>query len=172
MLPVTSKDEYDTEPINLNLNSASSETSSFSRTHDIPHILWNLRFRYRINNSPPLVPVWCQINSAHANPFYSFEIHCNTVLPSPHRSSKQNIAFGFPHQNLVCTSLRPQLWHMHKSWCATLCSFVQPAVTSSLLRPNIFFNTLSTKTLSLCSCRHVRDHISHPHDQRTEYFNF
>jgi len=32
-----------------------------------------------------------------------------------------------------------------------------------LLGPNIFLNTLFSKTLSLCSSLKVRDHVSHPY---------
>jgi hypothetical protein len=38
-----------------------------------------------------------------------------------------------------------------------LCSFLQSPVTSSLLGPNILLKTLFSNTLSLCSCRNIRD---------------
>jgi hypothetical protein len=37
---------------------------------------------------------------------------------------------------------------VYKIWSSTLCSFVQPPVTSSILGPNILLNTLFSNTLS------------------------
>jgi hypothetical protein len=44
---------------------------------------------------------------------------------------------------------------------SSLCSFLQPPVTSSLFGPNIL-NTLFSNTLSLCSLLTFRDQVSHP----------
>jgi hypothetical protein len=46
----------------------------------------------------------------------------------------------------------------YKLWSSSLCSFLQPHVTSSLFGPNILLNTLS-----LCSYLNVRDQVSHPY---------
>jgi hypothetical protein len=43
---------------------------------------------------------------------------------------------------------------LYKLWSYSLCSFLQPPVTSSLLEPN---------TLSLCSSLNVREQVSHPY---------
>jgi hypothetical protein len=51
----------------------------------------------------------------------------------------------------------------YKLWRSSLCSFLQPPVTSSLFGPNILLNTLFSYTLSLCSSLNVRDQVSHPH---------
>jgi hypothetical protein len=48
-----------------------------------------------------------------------------------------------------------------KLWSSSLCSFLQPPVTSSLFGPNILLNTLFSNTLGLCSSLNVRDRISH-----------
>jgi hypothetical protein len=45
---------------------------------------------------------------------------------------------------------------------SSLCSFLQPPVTSFLFGPNILLSTLFPNTLSLCSSLSVRDQISHP----------
>jgi hypothetical protein len=51
----------------------------------------------------------------------------------------------------------------YKLWSSSLCSFLQPPVTSSLFGPNILHNTLFSNTLSLCSSLNVRDEVSHPY---------
>jgi hypothetical protein len=49
----------------------------------------------------------------------------------------------------------------YKLWSCSLCSFLQPPVTSSLIGRNILLNTLFSNTLSLCSSLNVRDQVSH-----------
>jgi hypothetical protein len=49
---------------------------------------------------------------------------------------------------------------------SSLCSVVQPPVTSSLFGPNILHNTLS-----LCSFLNVTDEVSHPWKQLKRRFN-
>jgi hypothetical protein len=51
----------------------------------------------------------------------------------------------------------------YKSCSSSLCSFLQPHVTSSLLGPNILLSTLFSNTLNLCSSLNVRDKVSHPY---------
>jgi hypothetical protein len=51
----------------------------------------------------------------------------------------------------------------YKLWSISLCSFLQPPVTSFLLGPNIFPSILFSNTLNLCSSRNVRDHVSRPY---------
>jgi hypothetical protein len=49
------------------------------------------------------------------------------------------------------------LCEVYKLWSSSLCSFLQPPVTSSHLRPNILLSTLFSHTFSLCSSLIVRD---------------
>jgi hypothetical protein len=51
----------------------------------------------------------------------------------------------------------------YKLWSSSLCSFLQPHVTSSIFGPHIFLNTLFSNTLKLCSSLNVRDQVSHPY---------
>jgi hypothetical protein len=46
----------------------------------------------------------------------------------------------------------------YKLHSSSICSFLQPPFTSSLFGPNILLSTLFSKSLSLCSSLHVRDH--------------
>jgi hypothetical protein len=54
----------------------------------------------------------------------------------------------------------------YKLWSSTLCRFLQPTVTSSLLGPNILHSTLFSNILRLCSFLNVRDRMLHPHKTR------
>jgi hypothetical protein len=51
----------------------------------------------------------------------------------------------------------------YKPCSYSLCSFLQPPVTSSLFGPNIFLSTLFSNTVNLCSSLKVRDKVSHPY---------
>jgi hypothetical protein len=66
----------------------------------------------------------------------------------------------------------------YKLSSSSLCSFLQPPVTSSLFCPNILLITLFSNTLSICSSFNVRDQVSHPyktivvHTQQCSKFTF
>jgi hypothetical protein len=51
----------------------------------------------------------------------------------------------------------------YKMWSSSLCSFLQPPVTSYLFGQNILLSTLISNTLCLCSSLYVRDQVSHPY---------
>jgi hypothetical protein len=53
------------------------------------------------------------------------------------------------------------LGEKYKLWSSSLCSFLQPLVTSSLFGPNILLYTLFSNTFSLCSYLNIRDQVSH-----------
>jgi hypothetical protein len=53
------------------------------------------------------------------------------------------------------------LWEEYKLWSSSLCNFLHPPVTSSLLGPNILLNTLFSNTLSLCSSSKIFDSRRH-----------
>jgi hypothetical protein len=48
-------------------------------------------------------------------------------------------------------------------WSSSLCSFLQPHVTSTLFDSNILLSTLFSNTFSLCLSLNVRDQVSHPY---------
>jgi hypothetical protein len=50
----------------------------------------------------------------------------------------------------------------YKLWSSSLCNYLQPPVTSSLLGPNIL-STLFSDILHLCSSPTVTDQVSHPY---------
>jgi hypothetical protein len=55
-----------------------------------------------------------------------------------------------------------------KQWSPSLCSFIQPSVTSSLVGPNILLSTLFSNTLNLCFSLHLPHQVSHP-NKTTDY---
>jgi hypothetical protein len=53
------------------------------------HDIYNIKFvHYRVHNSPPPVPVLGHINPLHALLSYLSNIHFNTIVPSPPRSTQ------------------------------------------------------------------------------------
>jgi hypothetical protein len=51
----------------------------------------------------------------------------------------------------------------YKPCSSSICSFLQPPVTSFLFGQNILLSTLFLNTLNLCSSLEVRDQVSHPY---------
>jgi len=51
----------------------------------------------------------------------------------------------------------------YKSFSSSLCNLLYTPGTSSLLGPNILFNTIFSNTLSFLSSLNVSDQVSHPY---------
>ena len=81
-----------------------------SACQEIPRILWNPKFHYRIHNSP--LPVLSNTNPVHASSSHFLKINFNIVVPSTPRSSKCSLSLGSAHQNLACTSPVAHTCHM------------------------------------------------------------
>jgi len=85
----------------------------------------------------------------HQNPVYASPLPHTRYIPRPSHSS------WFDHRKIF--------GEQYRSLSSSLCSFFQSSVTSFLLGPNIFFNTLFSDTLNLCSSLNVGDQVSHPY---------
>jgi hypothetical protein len=75
--------------------------------------------------------------------FYSWPIPCRSHIPWFHQSNS--------------------IWCIVQVWSSSLCSFLHPSSTFSLLGANIIHSTLFSNTLSLFSFFRVGDQVSHPY---------
>ena len=61
--------------------SQSGDDQRPSASLNIPRIVWNSKFLYRVNSSLSLTPILSQLNPLNVLPFHVFQIHNNIILP-------------------------------------------------------------------------------------------
>jgi hypothetical protein len=61
--------------------------ANIAETQEIHTFFGNRKVHYRIQESPPLVPILSQIDPVHTTPFYLSKIHFNIVHPPTSWSS-------------------------------------------------------------------------------------
>jgi hypothetical protein len=117
----------------------------------------------------PSVPILSQVNPIHTIQSYLSKIQFNIVHPPTSWSSQWSPSFWLSHQyplcipplHRSCPSHPNYIWWRVQVMKSSLCSPLQPPVTSSLFGPDILLSTLFSNTLSLRSSRKVRDEVLH-----------
>jgi hypothetical protein len=84
--------------------SPSSESANCAVTQELPSILRNLKFHYRVHKSPPLVSIMIQTNRYHP---ILFKIHFNIVHPPTSWFSRWSLSFWIFQQYPICIPLLP-----------------------------------------------------------------
>jgi hypothetical protein len=145
--------------------SPSWKANRFSRSQEIPHILWSPKIHYHIHKCLSPGPILSQHDPVHTPTSYFLKIHLNIILPS---TPGGLFPSGFPTKTLYTPLLSPKhttcpahlilldfitqtiMGEKYRSFSSSLCSFFHSPVTSSLLGPNILLRHPQPMFLPQC----------------------
>ena len=116
------------------------------------------------------------MNPFHALSSHALKIHFNIVIPYARRSSKWSIFLIFSHRSLyphlfatypthlILDDVFPLLIFVdeYKPYSSSVCSYLKPPLTYSILGLNISLDLLFSTRLSLCPSLNVRPPASVP----------
>jgi hypothetical protein len=131
-------------------------------TRQLPSILWKPKVHYRIHKTSPLNPILNQTNPFHTTSSYLCKIHLNITHSPTSCSSKWSLSpSDIPPSNLytflfspiraTCPAhiilidfiIRIIIGEECRSCSSSLCSFLYPSGTSSLVGPNVLLTPCS-----------------------------
>jgi hypothetical protein len=150
--------------------SPSWPTASWAETQELSNILWNPKVYYRVQNSPPLVPILWQINPVHTT--LSYLSRSILILPPTYVLVLLVVSFLLEFLfSPICATCPAHLVILNLIILIILGEVYMLwsyAVSSNLLslhplRPNTFLSNLCSNTLSLCSSLNARGKVSHPY---------
>ena len=151
-------------------------------SQEIPRILWKPKVHYRINKSPPPVPLSWATSVQSMSPSQFLKIHNNIILSSTHGCSMWSFTSGFTtkalradlhypiratcHAHLIVLYLTTLIifGEKYRSWG----SFLHSPFTSSFLDPNTFLITQLSNGLRLRSSFNVSYRVSHPYKKQAK----